>query len=322
MIEYDNGIHLKGTGLWFDSKKKVGLSFISNADIDKFTPPEKIIATHETIKFLEKKVKRSVLLTCPFYRPFSLGNLQVELIPSGHMLGSAQIIVDKSEKTLIYSGDINLKELPTAESISIKHCNVLVLKCSFGLPEYIFPKFEESMKPLIKFIEAALSSDSTPILKVKAMGMAQDIIKALGESGFKLTLHKSIYDVTKIYEGLGINFGDYEILEFENIEEKVVIMPLEKIDSDNLHEIKSKQSAIIIESGTEELSSIASEFNADKAFTFSTRAGYDELLEYVEKVNPEKVYLIDKYANEFAKTLQNNGYEAIALEKPTQLNLL
>jgi len=322
MIEYDNGIHLKGTGLWFDSKKKVGLSFISNADIDKFTPPEKIIATHETIKFLEKKVKKSVLLTCPFYRPFSLGNLQVELIPSGHMLGSSQIIVDKSEKTLIYSGDINLKELPTAETISIKHCNVLVLKCTFGLPEYIFPSFEESMKPLIKFIGAALSSNSAPILMVKAVGVAQDIIKALGDNGFKLRLHKSIYDVTKIYEGLGVNFGDYELLESGNIEEKVVIMPLEKIDSDNIHEIKSKQSAIIVESGTEELSSITSEFNADKAFTFSTRAGYDELLEYVEKVNPEKVYLIDQYANEFAKVLQNNGYEAIALEKPTQLNLL
>lgn len=322
MIEYDNGIHLKGTGLWFDSKKKVGLSFISNADIDKFTPPEKIIATHETIKFLEKKVKKSVLLTCPFYRPFSLGNLQVELIPSGHMLGSSQIIVDKSEKTLIYSGDINLKELPTAETISIKHCNVLVLKCTFGLPEYIFPSFEESMEPLIKFIGAALSSNSTPILMVKAVGVAQDIIKALGDNGFKLRLHKSIYDVTKIYEGLGVNFGDYELLESGNIEEKVVIMPLEKIDSDNIHEIKSKQSAIIVESGTEELSSITSEFNADKAFTFSTRAGYDELLEYVEKVNPEKVYLIDQYANEFAKVLQNNGYEAIALEKPTQLNLL
>ncbi len=322
MIEYDNGIHLKGTGLWFDSKKKVGLSFISNADIDKFTPPEKIIATHETIKFLEKKVKKSVLLTCPFYRPFSLGNLQVELIPSGHMLGSSQIIVDKSDKTLIYSGDINLKELPTAETISIKHCNVLVLKCTFGLPEYIFPRFEESIEPLIKFIGAALSSNSTPILMINAMGVAQDIIKALGDNGFKLRLHKSIYNVTKIYEGLGVNFGDYELLESGNIEEKVVIMPLGKIDSDNLHEIKSKQSAIIVESGTEELSSITSEFNADKAFTFSTRAGYDELLEYVEKVNPEKVYLIDKYTNEFAKTLQNNGYEAIALEKPTQLNLL
>ena len=36
MIEYNEGIHLKGTGLWFDSKKKAGLSFISNANIDKF----------------------------------------------------------------------------------------------------------------------------------------------------------------------------------------------------------------------------------------------------------------------------------------------
>ena len=116
MIEYNKEINLKGTGLWFDSKKKAGLSFISNANIDKFTPSEKIIATPETIKFLDKKIKKSVVLACPFYRPFALGNLQVELVPSGHMLGYSQIIVDKDYKTLIYTGDINLNNTKTRDN--------------------------------------------------------------------------------------------------------------------------------------------------------------------------------------------------------------
>ena len=59
--------------------------------------PEKIIATPETIRLLGNKVRNAVLLSCPYHRPFSLGNLQVELIPSGHMLGSAQMVVDKGD---------------------------------------------------------------------------------------------------------------------------------------------------------------------------------------------------------------------------------
>ncbi|MCZ6555206.1 MAG: MBL fold metallo-hydrolase [Candidatus Dadabacteria bacterium] len=322
MIEYNEGIHLKGTDLWFDSKKKAGLSFISNANISKFTPSEKIIATPETIKFLDKKIKKSVVLACPFYRPFALGNLQVELVPSGHMLGSSQIIVDKGDKTLIYTGDINLKKLPTVEPAYTKHCDVLVMKCTYGLPDYIFPTFDESIEPLIRFINETLSSDSTPVILVEPVGKAQDIIKVLGENGFKLSLHKSVYKATKIYEEVGIEFRDYELFRPTDIEEKIVIIPPDKIESNNIKNIKRKKVAIIIEWAVEEKSAIKSAFKANEAFTFSNHAGYNELLQYVEYVSPEKVYLIDKHAIEFAGSLQKKGYQAMALEKPTQLNLL
>lgn len=321
MIEYKNGIHLKGTGLWFDSKKKTGLSFISSADIDKFTPPEKIIATPETIKFLENKIKKSVLLTCPYFRPFTLGNLQVELIPSGHMLGSSQMVVDKGGKTLIYAGDIYLKTLPTVEPIKIKHCDVLVLKCSCAVPESTSPTTEESIELLIEFIEDAFSSKFTPMIGVEPFGIGQDIIKILGANGFKLSLHQSIYNVTKTYEAFGINFGEFELFKPSNLEQKVLIIPPDKLDSGSIEKIKNTRSAMIIDC-SEEMPTCIAENKADEVFVFTSKAGYKELLEYVEKVNPNKVYLIDKYANEFAKTLVKKGYETIALEKPEQLNLL
>jgi len=322
MIEYNNGIHLKGTGLWFDSKKKAGLSFISNANIDKFTPPEKIIATPETLKFLDKKIKKSVVLACPYYRPFALGNLQVELVPSGHMLGSSQMIVDKGGKTLVYTGDINLQKLPTAEPAYTKHCDVLVMKCTYGLPNYIFPPFDESIEALVNFINETISSESTPVIMVEPLGKAQDIIKVLGENGFRLSLHESIYKATKIYEEFGIQFRDFELFKPTHIEEKIVIIPPYKIESISIKNIKRKRAAIIIECTVEEKSAIKSTFKADEAFTLSNHAGYNELLHYVEFVKPEKVYLIEEHATEFARTLQKRGYQAIPLEKPRQLNLL
>jgi len=322
MIEYNEGIHLKGTGLWFDSKKKAGLSFISNANIDRFTPSEKIIATPETIKFLFSKIKKSIVLACPYYRPFALGNLQVELVPSGHMLGSSQMIVDKGDKTLIYTGDINLNMLPTAKPAYTKHCDVLVMKCPYGLPEYIFPSFDESIEALTGFIKETLSSDSTPVIIVEPLGKAQDIIKALGEHGFKLSLHKSIYKATKIYEEFGIQFKDYELYKPSEIDEKIVIIPPNKLESENLKEIKRKRLGIIAECTNDEKSAIRLAFKADDVITLSSHAGYKELLQFVELIKPEKVYLVEEHATEFAKILQKRGYQAIALEKPTQLNLI
>ena len=75
-VLYDNGILLKGTDLWFDAKKKVNLSFISNANIPSLPQHDRIIATPETLKLIEAKTPDSIALSCPYNRPFSLGNIK------------------------------------------------------------------------------------------------------------------------------------------------------------------------------------------------------------------------------------------------------
>lgn len=322
MIEYQNGIHLKGTELWFDSKKKVGLSFISNANIDKFTPPEKILATPETIKFLEKKIKKPVVLACPYYRPFALGNLQVELVPSGTMLGSSQIMVDKGDKTLLYSGNINLKRLPTTEPAYTKHCDVLVMKCPFGLPEYKFPSFDKSISELMKFVNEALSSDLTPMLVVEPLGKAQDIIKSLDGKGFKLSLEKTIYKSTKVYEDLGVRFGEYDLFKPSDTEGGVVIVPPREVEAGDIKQIEKRRTLLLTECTDEEKPGIKSQLKVDEVITLCNHADFNDLIKFVDLVDPEKVYLIEENATVFAETLKEKGYETISLEKPTQLNLL
>ncbi len=322
MIEYKNGIHLQGTELWFDSKKKVPLSFISSANIEKFTPPEKILATPETIKLLEKRIKKPVVMPCPYYRSFALGSLQVELVPSGTMLGSAQIIVDKGENTLLYSGDINLDSLPTAEPAYTKHCDVLVMRCRHALMEYQFPSFDQSIKDVIHFVDEAMSSDSTPVLVVEPLGKAQDIIKALGDEGYNLSLEKSIFKFTEVYKNLGIEFGEYSRFKASKIKGSVVIVPPDEAGSDEIAGIKKKKVAVIAESAEVEKLAIKSKYDADSVITLSNSADFKDLLEFVGLIDPENIYLVGENANQFAQVLKNRGYDAKSLERPTQLNLL
>ena len=322
MIEYKNGIHLKGTELWFDSKKKVPLSFISSAEIDKFTPPEKILATPETTKFLERKIKKPVVLTCPYYRSFALGDIEVELVPSGTMLGSSQMILDKGDRTLLYSGDINIKKLPTTDPAYTKHCDVLIMKCRYGLREYQFPSFEQSIKQVISFIEETMSSGSIPLLAVDPLGKAQDIIKALGDMGYKLSLEKSIYKYTQVYEKFGIKLGDYTQLNSSEVDERIVMMPHDGISSDEIAHLKKKKVALIVESTEVGKLAIKSKYNADTVITLSNHADFNDLIEFVDLVNPEIVYLVEENANQFAHVLNDRGYDAISLEDPTQLDLL
>ncbi|MCA9809346.1 MAG: MBL fold metallo-hydrolase, partial [Candidatus Dadabacteria bacterium] len=184
MIEYDKGIHLKGTDLWFDSGRKRELSFVSSAAVEGPFNSEKIIATPETVRLLEGRMKNPAALACPYGRPFSLGSVRVELIPSGSMLGSAQICVEKDGKTIIYTGDISLESLRTAKPAQVRECDVLVLKCTYAAPEYSFPPAEEVVSDIVEFVRGAISAGDVPVLIAEPTGKAPELAKILSDEGF------------------------------------------------------------------------------------------------------------------------------------------
>jgi len=321
MIVYNDGIHLKETDLWFDSTKKVPLSFISNAKFDKFGAHKKIIATPQTIKLLGKKLKKSLVLPCPFYRPFSLGKVQVELIPSGYILGSSQVVVDFDGRKMLYTGDLKIRASETTDQAVARHCDVLVMKCHYGLPSYIFPPTQEVMESLAIFIDKTLTQGNVPVLLADPLGEAQELVKALGNRGYNLSIIDPIFKVIEIYKEFGVEFSNIETFNPAQIEGKVLVFPPYSRDSDVLEKIENKRIGVVIGWASEGLSG-KSVFRADEAFPFSNHCDYDELIQFVEIVRPSEVYLVGDFSIEFARTLQKRGFNAKPLEKPAQLKLL
>lgn len=321
MIEYDEGIHINGTDLWFDSTKRALFSFLSNANVKEFVPHQKVIATPKTLRLSEKRIKNSVVLACPFNHTFSLGKVQVELIPAGYILGSSQIVIDLDGKRIIYAGDVKLRHSETAEPAQVKRCDVVIMKCAYGLPKYVFPPSQHVMESLIDFIDGSLSCGIVPILLVNVLGKAQDIAKVLGDMGYNLSLHMSIHKAIKIYEEFGISFSNYESFRPKKIEGKVLLLPPYLRGSELIEKIEKKRIGVVMGWAVDK-EFARSAYRADEAFPISNHADYDELLQFVEIARPKELYLIHGFSTEFARTLQKRGFNAKPLEKPSQLKLL
>lgn len=321
MIEYDQGIHLKGTDIWLDSKKKARFSFVSSADFSHLAPHEKIIATPQTLRLLGKDVKDSIALPCPFNHRFTLGNFQVELIPAGYILGSSQIVVEMQGQRIIYTGDFKLRRSETAESAEVRRADILIMKCAYGLPKYVFPQPESVIASLIAFIDESLASGITPILLVDALGKAEDIVKVLGDREYKLSLHRSIYNVIKVYEEFGIRFSNYESFHPKQLEGKVLLIPPHLRGAEMIERMERKRIGVVTGWALDK-AFVKSVFRADEGFPLSNHADYNELLQLVEVTKPKIVYLIHGFSAEFAMTLQKRGFNAKPLETPSQLKLL
>src|SRR3989440_10233239 len=62
-------------------------------------------------------------------------------------------------------------------------------------------------------------------------------------------------------------------------------------------------------------------YQVDAAFPLSDHADYDDLVRYVDLVQPKRVLTLHGFAAEFARDLRDRGVEAWALTEENQMEL-
>lgn len=323
-IEWDNGVHINGLDLVLDSTKTVECSFVSHAHFDHIAKHNLILASSPTAKLcavrLQSKTKLPKFREIKYNRPISFHETYLELLPAGHILGSSQILITHEKQTLLYTGDFRLRPSLTAEPISIKHADILVMDATYGDPMYIFPPREKELKRLTKYLERCLSHHVTPILLAYSLGKAQELLKFLGDAGYHLTVHSKIAELVEVYTQFGIEFAPYKVLDAKtaHLRGRILLVPPNRQKNELVAAIRKKNVAILTGWAVDE--SVRYRYSADEQFIISDHADYQELIDYVQLVNPNLVYICNGEKN-FVKYLRKLGFDAQLLERTRQLSL-
>ncbi|MGB8657348.1 MAG: MBL fold metallo-hydrolase RNA specificity domain-containing protein [Candidatus Zixiibacteriota bacterium] len=312
MIEFKRGIHIKGTGLWLDARKKADFSFVSHAHTDHAVRHKEILSTPETARFCEHRFGKTKFNILKYNQPEKIEGVEVELFPSGHILGGGQILVRIGGARIVYTGDLKLRRSLTAQKAEIKKCDILIMESTFGLPQYTFPRPEEVHAWMKEFVETAKRRTETPIFLAYSLGKAQEAMKILGNQGYKLCVHGTIYDLAKIYEEFGVRFEDYEPYRPGGLQGRVLIVPPWARRTRMVENIPRKRLAILTGWAVDPGAKYS--FGADEAIPLSDHADFLELMEYVKKAGPQKVYTIHGFP-EFAKFLREAGFDAESLQE-------
>lgn len=311
-IEYDGGIHIKGTDLWLDAEVGKDFCFISHAHIDHAAKHKRILATPQTAKFYHHRLGETETKILKFNKPAKIRGAKVELFPSGHILGASQILVEKGGVRLVYTGDFKLRRCLTAEKIEIKKCDILIMESTFGLPNYIFPPRKEVVKKLTSFVKKTLSKGQTPVILAYSLGKAQEAMKILGDFGFKLSVHSSILKLTSVYQQFGVEFRNCYRYYSKELKGKVLLAPPWLKNSKLIENIPNKKIAMLtgwaLDPGAKE------SYGTDEVIPLSDHADFSELIEYVKKALPQKIYTLHGFP-EFVSHLKDLGYDAERLRR-------
>ncbi len=319
-VQYERGVYLPDENIWLDPWNAKPFAFVSHAHSDHIAAHEEIIVSERTSRLMQARLpgeRHEHVL--PFGQPSLVRGLNVTLLPAGHIFGSAQFFLESDRGSLLYTGDFKLRPGRSAEATEWKQADTLIMETTYGRPRYRLPPTELVVQQIVAFCHETLEEGATPVLLGYSLGKAQEILSSLAEANLRPMLHGSVHRMTRIYEQFGQAFCDYERYDAKAVAGKVLICPPSANRSPMLERIKNKRVAMI--SGWAVEPNAIYRYRVNAAFPLSDHADYDDLLRYVELVQPKRVLTLHGFAAEFARDLRDRGIEAAPLSAQSQLEL-
>jgi putative mRNA 3-end processing factor len=309
MFEWQNDLFVRGAGLWLDPGRRRARAFVSHAHGDHIGRHDETFATHATAALMRARLGPLRIIELEYGEWHALDRgWRLRLHPAGHVLGAAQAELERDGERLVYTGDFRLEPSETCVPATIVPCDVLVMECTFGRPHYRFPPRREVVPELAAELRRLLDEGATPVLLAYALGRAQELMKLLEPFGFPLALAAPVHAMVKVYEELGVRFGPYELARPGATDGKVVLVPPHAQTS----RVVTQARRPVLIAATGWARDGAPPYHADRIFTLSDHADFDELVRYVEGARPREVYTLHGF-DEFGDHLRSLGWSAHAV---------
>ncbi|TMF68511.1 MAG: hypothetical protein E6I13_11210 [Chloroflexi bacterium] len=245
------------------------------------------------------------------------GDGKVTLYPAGHMLGSAQLHFEHEGTSVLYTGDIKLRQPGGAPPTHVPRADVLILESTYGRPHFRFGDPDSTVEAIARWCRLALDSRATPVLLCHALGKTEEVMLALAPYGFEFALEKRCAPCARDYAAAGRSLPSWVELDGEPAPGHVVIAP--PSGKDEIRRLGRYRTALV--SGWAKDADFARLFGADATFDLSDHCDFDELVEVVERSGADQVYTVHGYTEDFARFLRRRGVRAWALEANEQLAL-
>ena len=314
-------------GLWLDPhrrRSRPDIVFVSHAHSDHTARHEEVILSAPTARLMQARLggtrlERVLNFGEPCQFSHAGNRFHVTLLPAGHIFGSAMVLIEADGESLLYTGDFQLRPSLAAEPCEPRHADVLIMETTFGRPQYVFPPAAETMKAVVRFCVETLDRGETAMLLGYSLGKSQELLKGLNGAGLPLMLHGSIEKMTRIYEEFGHSFPNYEALDPASARGKVILCPPNARNPALIRRMGDLRSAVV--TGWALDRSCRYQYKCDAAFPLSDHADFPELIEFVRRVQPLRVFTLHGFAADFAQALRRLRYDAWALSEDDQLLL-
>ncbi len=313
------GLYCQPGDFFVDPVRPVPRAVITHAHSDHARPGHgAVLATTETLALMASRMGAALdgTATQPLL-PGAIQNMgatKVRLAPAGHVLGSAQVVIDYAGSRAVISGDYKRAADPTCAAFEAVPCDVFVTEATFGLPVFTHPPAAGEMRKLLDSV--ATFPERTHVVGAYALGKTQRLIAELRALGFDdaIYLHGALLPVCAVYERMGVGLGELRpatLTQKSELAGKIVLAPPSAIADRWARRLTDPVTAMA--SGWMRVRQRAKAGGIELPLIVSDHADWPELLQTLDDVAAPEIWVTHGSEEGLIHAATQRGFRARAL---------
>ncbi|WP_294191838.1 ligase-associated DNA damage response exonuclease [uncultured Sphingomonas sp.] len=290
---HPHGIYVRPADAWIDPSTPQPRALVTHGHADHARGGHGAVwATPETLAIMDVRYGQQSANPVQYGETIRLGEVEVGYVPAGHVLGSAQIVLDYRGERVVVSGDYKRRSDPTCAPFEPVKCDVFVTEATFGLPVFRHPDTGDEIDKLI----AALHANPTRCVLVGAyaLGKAQRVIAELRKRGHEapIYLHGALQRLCDLYVEQGVRLGELRLVADTPKAEMaghVVMCPPGALNDRWSRRLPDPITAMA--SGWMRVRQRARQKNVELPLILSDHADWDELTTTLLEISPKEVWV-------------------------------
>jgi putative mRNA 3-end processing factor len=209
------GLCCPAGGFYIDPVRPVDKALITHGHSDHARAGHSaVLATPETLDVMRLRCGDDCagsMQAARYGETIAIDGVAVSFHPAGHVLGSAQIRVERGGLRVVASGDYKDVVDPTCAPFELLPCDVFVTEATFGLP--VFRHGDPAVETAKLLQSVALFPERAHLVGVYALGKAQRVIALIRQAGYDkpIYLHGALENLTRYYVARGIGLGELRL---------------------------------------------------------------------------------------------------------------
>jgi putative mRNA 3-end processing factor len=239
-----------------------------------------------------------------------MDGVRVSLHPAGHILGSAQVRIEKGGEVWVVSGDYKVAPDPTCDPFEPLRCHTFVTESTFGLPIYRWPPEQQVLSEIESWWRGNQEAGKASILFAYPLGKAQRVLCCLDRSIGPMYAHGAVERFNRIYREAGVPLP--LMTEAQDWSRALILAPPSALSSPWLRRFGDISRAFV--SGWMRIRGARRRRSLDRGFVLSDHADWTGLLDTVRTTGAEHVWVTHGYRGELVRWFTEHGLDALAVQ--------
>ncbi|SDD52906.1 putative mRNA 3-end processing factor [Sphingomonas sp. YR710] len=287
------GIYVRPADAWIDPSVSVDRALITHGHADHARGGHgRCWATAETLGIMGLRYGTSGGTAVGYGERIRIGGADISFVPAGHVLGSAQILIEYAGERVVVTGDYKRRADPTCPPFEPIPCDIFITEATFGLPVFRHPPIGQEIDRLLGACHD--NPDRCVLVGAYPLGKAQRVIRELRDHGHAdpIYIHGAMERMCDLYRDFGVDLGELRPatgLPAKALQGAIVVAPPSALNDRWSRRLPDPITAMA--SGWMRVRQRARQKNVELPLVISDHADWDELTATVQEIAPSEVWV-------------------------------